>query len=155
MLPPHPSFRFHPATLHGRPQILRNKPRLVTPFYDGYVYIWFYLVLRTVIHCNTNREWTPAILCSFYSEVKTVARHCAHNRLPGSEEKSSNPLLFFSCATASSNIRTGYESPTQPQTCAHSTNRKARTLCASRSASNRLRCREASSSLSARDGSRK
>jgi len=29
---------------------LRNKPRLVAPLYDECVYIWFYLVLRTVTH---------------------------------------------------------------------------------------------------------
>jgi len=29
-------------------RIFANKPRLVAPFYDGNIYIWFYLVLRTV-----------------------------------------------------------------------------------------------------------
>ena len=36
---------------------MRNKPRLVAPFYDKYVYIWFYLVLRTVTHyCSGPRN---------------------------------------------------------------------------------------------------
>ena len=31
-----------------------NKPRLVTPFYNKYVYIWFYLILQTVTHCASG-----------------------------------------------------------------------------------------------------
>ena len=45
------SFRFHSAALCEGPSILRNKSQLVEPFYDGYVHIWFYLVLRTVSRC--------------------------------------------------------------------------------------------------------
>ena len=36
--------------------MLSNRPRLMAPFYDGYLYIWFYLILRTVTHyvCNCD-----------------------------------------------------------------------------------------------------
>ena len=44
------NIQLHRATLHGGSRILRNKLRLVAPFYDKYVYIWFYLVLQTVTH---------------------------------------------------------------------------------------------------------
>jgi len=28
--------------------MLSNRPRLMAPFYNGYIYIWFYLILQTV-----------------------------------------------------------------------------------------------------------
>jgi len=33
--------------------MLGGGPQLMAPFYDGYLYIWFYLILRTVTHCDT------------------------------------------------------------------------------------------------------
>ena len=49
-LPLRLNFQFHRVTLHRGSRILGNKPRLVALFYDEYVYIRFYLVLRTVTH---------------------------------------------------------------------------------------------------------
>ena len=43
-----PVFKyFHFVNLRyvGGPGILKTKPRLVAPFYDSYIYPWFYLVL--------------------------------------------------------------------------------------------------------------
>ena len=47
---------------------MRNKPRLVAPFYDKYVCIWFYLVLRTVT------QWLSVRLQHVHTNIYALIR---------------------------------------------------------------------------------
>ena len=61
-LPLRLNFQLHRAVLHRGLRIWRNKPQPVAPFYDGYVCVWFYPVLRTVTRCPDGPLVAPSIL---------------------------------------------------------------------------------------------